>query len=106
MTNAAIIVAAGRGIRTGAGLPKQYRILAGRPLVAWSLEPFLAHPGVTHVVPVIHRDDDAWFQQAASALRDECRARLLSPVFGGASRQASVLQGLEALQTVAPGVVL
>ena len=46
MSVAALIVAAGRGARAGDGLPKQYRSLAGRPVLARTLEAFLAHPQV------------------------------------------------------------
>jgi 2-C-methyl-D-erythritol 4-phosphate cytidylyltransferase len=52
--NWAVIVAAGRGIRFGAGEPKQFAALAGRPLVLWSVDVFRAHPafaGVTLVLP-------------------------------------------------------
>lgn len=50
----AVIVAAGRGERFGAGLPKQFAPLAGKPLVLWSVEAFLGHAriaGLTLVVP-------------------------------------------------------
>ena len=49
----ALIVAAGRGVRAGQGVPKQYRPLAGRPVLAWSLDTFLAHPDIDRVLVVI-----------------------------------------------------
>ena len=55
MTTAAIIVAAGRGLRAGGGLAKQWRILAGQPVVAHALAAFA---GMTRVL-VIHPDDRA-----------------------------------------------
>ena len=42
----AVIVAGGRGERAGAGMPKQYRLLAGAPVVRFALESFARHPAV------------------------------------------------------------
>jgi 2-C-methyl-D-erythritol 4-phosphate cytidylyltransferase/2-C-methyl-D-erythritol 2,4-cyclodiphosphate synthase len=101
---AAVVVAAGRGIRAaGEGsrpLPKQYRPLAGEPVIRASLRTFTAHPGIAVVQPVIHPDDLALFETAAAGLD------VLRPVFGGATRQASVRAGLEALSPQAPALVL
>lgn len=84
---AAVIVAAGRGTRAGGGLPKQWRPLAGRRVADWTLARFKAHPGIDHIVLVIHPDDHAF----ADGLEIEV-------VHGGATRDASVQAGLEALQ--------
>lgn len=83
---AAVIVAAGRGTRAGAGLPKQWRPLAGKRVADWTVEAFLQHPQVDTVCVVIHPDDTAH----AVSLAAPC-------VHGGATRDASVLAGLEAL---------
>src|SRR5262249_35432183 len=88
---AAIVVAAGRGLRAGGGKPKQYRVLASQPVIRPSLAMLAGHPGIAVVQPVIHRDDVGRFENAAVGLK------LLPPVFGGATRQASVSAGLEAL---------
>jgi 2-C-methyl-D-erythritol 4-phosphate cytidylyltransferase/2-C-methyl-D-erythritol 2,4-cyclodiphosphate synthase len=84
MTTAAIIVAAGRGLRAGAGLPKQWRLLAGRPVVAHALAAFA---GMARVL-VIHPDDRALAESVADGA-------LI--VEGGATRAASVRAALEAL---------
>jgi 2-C-methyl-D-erythritol 4-phosphate cytidylyltransferase / 2-C-methyl-D-erythritol 2,4-cyclodiphosphate synthase len=96
----AVIVAGGRGERAGGGMPKQYRLLAGTPVVRFALESFSGHPAVDLVVPVVHRDDAAAFREAAGA------AATLPPAFGGATRQASVLCGLHALEPHKPDLVL
>jgi 2-C-methyl-D-erythritol 4-phosphate cytidylyltransferase / 2-C-methyl-D-erythritol 2,4-cyclodiphosphate synthase len=96
----AIIVAGGRGERAGGGVPKQYRLLAGKPVVRFALESFAGHPAVGAVVPVVHRDDVATFDIIARGLS------LLPTAFGGATRQASVLAGLQALESHAPDLVL
>jgi len=84
MTTAAIIVAAGRGLRAGAGLPKQWRPLMGRPVVAHALTAFA---GMARVL-VIHPDDRALAESVADGA-------LI--VEGGATRAASVRAALEAL---------
>jgi 2-C-methyl-D-erythritol 4-phosphate cytidylyltransferase/2-C-methyl-D-erythritol 2,4-cyclodiphosphate synthase len=97
---AAVVVAAGRGLRAGGDMPKQYRHLAGEPVVRTSLRVFANHPEVAMVQPVIHSDDEARFRGAVGDLK------LLAPVFGGATRQASVRAGLEALAPFRPDLVL
>ncbi len=97
---AALVVAAGRGTRAGADMPKQFRPILGTPMVRQSLLAFLEHPDVALVQPVIHRDDVELFQASAAGLK------ALAPVFGGATRQASVRAGLEALAAHSPEIVL
>jgi len=97
---AAVIVAAGRGQRAGGGLPKQYRHVAGEPVIRPTLAAFLAHPQIDAVQPVIHADDEALYRAATAGMD------LLPPVEGGATRQVSVRAGLEALCTMAPNLVL
>lgn len=50
---AAIVVAAGRGERAGGGIPKQYRSIAGEPMIRPTLRAFLGHPQIDVVQPVI-----------------------------------------------------
>lgn len=103
---AIIVVAAGRGSRAGGGIPKQYRNLAGRPLLAHTLDALMrAAPGAM-VLPVIHRDDLDLYR--TSAIHFEASPHLARPVFGGATRQASARLGLEALagQQSRPKIIL
>jgi 2-C-methyl-D-erythritol 4-phosphate cytidylyltransferase/2-C-methyl-D-erythritol 2,4-cyclodiphosphate synthase len=93
-------VAAGRGLRAGGDLPKQYRHVLGEPVIRSSLALFAGHDAIGFVQPVIHPDDAALFQAASAGLD------LLPPVDGGALRQASVRAGLEALQAHGPDLVL
>ncbi len=101
MTVAALIVAAGRGTRAGPGAPKQYRLLAGQPVLRRTLAAFAAHPGIDRVLAVIHPDDRNAYDEAAGGL-----PKLLPPCPGGPTRQSSVLAGLEALAVHAPSRVL
>ena len=100
---AVIVVAAGRGTRAGppGGLAKQYRTLAGRPVLARSLGAFSRHPRVTSIVTVIHPDDGDLYAAASAGL-----TKLIPPVHGGATRQESVRRGLAALQAGKPEIVL
>jgi 2-C-methyl-D-erythritol 4-phosphate cytidylyltransferase/2-C-methyl-D-erythritol 2,4-cyclodiphosphate synthase len=98
---AAIIVAAGRGERAGGGIPKQYRAIAGEPMIRPTLSAFLNHPQIDLVLPVIHPGDDGIYRNSIAGL-----AKLPPPVSGGATRQASVRAGLEALAASAPELVL
>jgi len=106
MSVIAIIVAAGRGSRAGQGVPKQYRLLGGRHVLARTLEVFIGHPAIQRVLTVIHPDDADLYQQCLSSLFGPTQDKLLPPVLGGATRQASVRTGLLALQAEAPAVVL
>jgi 2-C-methyl-D-erythritol 4-phosphate cytidylyltransferase / 2-C-methyl-D-erythritol 2,4-cyclodiphosphate synthase len=98
---AAVVVAAGRGYRAGGDMPKQYRAIAGEPVIRPTLTAFLRHPQVDAVQPVIHPDDADAFRIAAAGLNN-----LLPPVPGGVTRQASVRAGLQALRVAAPELVL
>lgn len=96
----ALVVAAGRGSRFGAGAPKQYLPLVGQPLLRHALTRLAAHRGIDGVRAVIHPDDAAAYAEAAAGLD------LLDPVHGGATRQESVRLGLESLQGEQPAKVL
>jgi 2-C-methyl-D-erythritol 4-phosphate cytidylyltransferase/2-C-methyl-D-erythritol 2,4-cyclodiphosphate synthase len=100
-TVVAIVVAGGRGERAGGDMPKQYRDLAGEPMIRPTLRAFLNHAQVALVQPVIHRDDENLYRAATADL-----TKLAPPVGGGATRQASVRAGLEALAARAPDLVL
>jgi len=97
---AAILVAAGRGLRAGAGGPKQYREIGGQTVIYRAMEAFCHHPQVLAVQPVVNPDDAAIFNAAVSGLRHAPSAS------GGATRQASVHAGLEALAAEKPDIVL
>lgn len=83
----ALIVAAGRGERSGSALPKQFASVAGRPMVAHSHAALSGHPAIDHVLVVTGADQ-------AEAL--EAALGPVPHVAGGATRRLSVLAGLEA----------
>jgi 2-C-methyl-D-erythritol 4-phosphate cytidylyltransferase / 2-C-methyl-D-erythritol 2,4-cyclodiphosphate synthase len=101
-TIVALVVAAGRGERAGTiGLPKQYRSVAGKPLLTRTLDALLAVKAIDRVIAVIGAGQEEMF--ADLGLSD---ARLAAPVIGGETRQVSVLKGLESLAGQPPDIVL
>ncbi len=100
VTVAALIVAAGRGTRVGATIPKQYLTVAGTPILRWTIDAFASHPNVDMVQVAIHPKDRPYYDAAIDGLD------ILNPVAGGASRQESVRLGLESLMVHGPEKVL
>jgi 2-C-methyl-D-erythritol 4-phosphate cytidylyltransferase/2-C-methyl-D-erythritol 2,4-cyclodiphosphate synthase len=96
----AIIVAAGAGLRAGGGVPKQYRAVAGQPLLRHAVERLLGHSAITGVSVVINPECRALYDAAMAGLT------LPEPIAGGATRQESVLAGLESLAADPPDIVL
>jgi len=90
----ALVVAAGRGLRAGGAVAKQFALLAGRPVVAHSVAAFCAHPFVDRVAIVVPADDAADVRAVLSGIAG-AEAVTLCP--GGDTRQASVRAGLDHL---------
>jgi 2-C-methyl-D-erythritol 4-phosphate cytidylyltransferase / 2-C-methyl-D-erythritol 2,4-cyclodiphosphate synthase len=104
---AALIVAAGRGIRAGGDIPKQYALVGGAPVLAHCLKTFTSSCSIQLVVVVINPDDDALYRDGLNrTVLGSNQAALQEPVAGGATRQGSVLAGLEALAADVPDAVL
>jgi 2-C-methyl-D-erythritol 4-phosphate cytidylyltransferase len=88
-----VVVAAGRGSRMGGETAKQYRPIAGVPMVLRALRPFTAHPEVAQVVLVLPAED----VRAPPEFLRELTGAGLRLVSGGAERADSVAAGLAAL---------
>ena len=113
ITNLALIVAAGRGARANLsktekrGLPKVYRALphGGKTSVLETVVArFLAHEQIDAVLVVVHSDDVELYNSAIKNLKNN--DKLLPHAIGGATRQHSVWQGLEAAAPHKPAHVL
>ena len=87
---AAVIVAAGRGTRAGGDVPKQWQLLAGRPILAHTLDVFRQHGSVGQIILVTHPDDTSRLEAV--------NAGDVDIVTGGADRAASVRAGLDAVR--------
>ncbi|GGH18142.1 bifunctional enzyme IspD/IspF [Alsobacter metallidurans] len=94
---AVIIVAAGKGERAGGAGPKQFRMLAGRTVLARSVQALAAGCKGAPILCVIGEGDHAAYGAALGP--DAERSPLLPPVPGGSTRQGSVLRGLQSLAT-------
>ncbi|MGE5792243.1 MAG: 2-C-methyl-D-erythritol 4-phosphate cytidylyltransferase [Bacteroidota bacterium] len=91
-----LIPAAGQGARLGGETPKQYVELAGRPMLAHAAAALLAHPAIELAFVVLAPDDERWATYDWRAFGDR-----LAPLWcGGATRAASVLNGLIAMANV------
>jgi 2-C-methyl-D-erythritol 4-phosphate cytidylyltransferase len=92
----ALIPAAGSGARMGAELPKQYLMLAGKPLLYHALDCLARHPAIERVFVVLAPGDLNFAQQDWRPLA----AKLVPLYCGGATRAASVFNGLMAASDV------
>ena len=96
---AAIVVAAGQGLRAGQAVPKQFALWRGKPVVRHSIESLLAQ-GADPLIVAIPPGGDRLAEAALAGL-DGVRL-----VTGGETRQQSVALSLEALSEVAPALVM
>jgi len=92
--SAAIVVAAGSGERLAAGRPKAFVVLAGRPMVAWSLAA-LAAAGIPRAVVAVPPGHGAAAEAALAAAAGDFPLGF-ALVEGGATRSASVRGALAA----------
>ncbi len=92
---AAIVVAAGSGERLGAGRPKAFVILAGRPMAAWSLDA-VAAAGIPRAVVAVPPGHGAVAEEALGGAAGDFPLGLAF-VEGGAVRSASVRNALAAV---------
>lgn len=100
MTTAVIIVAAGAGLRVGGEIPKQYQKIGGEAVLRHTVRAFQRHEDIGYIQVVIGDSHDDLYKSAVSGLN------LPDPVPGGATRQASVYNGLKAIKALKPANVL
>ncbi|MDR0996573.1 MAG: 2-C-methyl-D-erythritol 4-phosphate cytidylyltransferase [Zoogloeaceae bacterium] len=94
----ALIVAAGRGQRFGAALPKQYLPLLGAPVLWHTLSVFCAHPAIARVSAILSPDDTDFGRPEWQPLWLSLGAKFEAFFCGGTRRDESVAQGLFALE--------
>ena len=87
-----IIPAAGTGSRMGDVLPKQYLLLAGKPMIAHSIQVFLNHPRISSIHLALNPLDEFW-----QSLVLEPASKLKLHYTGGESRAATVLNTLKVM---------
>jgi 2-C-methyl-D-erythritol 4-phosphate cytidylyltransferase/2-C-methyl-D-erythritol 2,4-cyclodiphosphate synthase len=95
----AVVVAAGKGLRAGGTVPKQFAPWRGKPLLRHSVEALAA----AGVMPIVIAIPESWDTQAAEAVGGVPGVRF---THGGATRQDSVRAALEAMAADTPDAVL
>jgi len=93
MTVTALIVAAGAGARMGGEVPKQYRLLGGKPVLRWAVESLIRHPAVRTTRVVVGKGQRGLASAALSGLE------VGELIEGGAERSDSVRAGLAAIES-------
>ncbi|MES2933961.1 MAG: 2-C-methyl-D-erythritol 4-phosphate cytidylyltransferase [Pseudomonadota bacterium] len=89
----ALIPAAGVGARMGAYCPKQYLHIAGKAILRYAVDAFLANAAINHTYVVVSADDAFIDEVVPAGL-----ARVTVLRCGGATRKDSVMNGLDAIQ--------
>lgn len=104
MSTSALIVAAGRAVRFGGDMPKQFVDVCGRPLLSWTIDRFERAESIDSIVVVVSEE-----------FADMTALRVIDPydflkvrkvVVGGQTRQESVRNGLEALESDTTAVAI
>jgi len=101
--NSAIIVAAGKGTRMGAGVDKLFLEVAGRPVVAHTWQRFDDAKCIREIILVVRPDRRKLFDELAAKFRFQKPFRIVD---GGEERQDSVWNGLEAMSATAEIVAI
>jgi 2-C-methyl-D-erythritol 4-phosphate cytidylyltransferase len=94
--NNAIIVAAGKGVRMGTALRKQYLLVAGQPILSHTLHQFDVCTSVDRIYLVVPKQDLVYCQE--KVLPTTNLKKPVKLVTGGSDRQQSVFRGLESLE--------
>jgi len=100
---AAVIVAAGQGLRMGSAKPKQFLPLGGKSILVHTLEMFLSCSDISPIILVVAKEDCAAIHSLLSPLHPSHTR--IEVVTGGSCRQASVFNGLQAIDA-REGIVL
>src|SRR6185503_4779058 len=93
MTVTALIVAAGRGERARGGIPKQFRVLGGKPVLRWAVESLIRHTAVRSTRVVVGKGQRGLASAALSGLE------VGELIEGGAERSDSVRAGLAVIES-------
>jgi 2-C-methyl-D-erythritol 4-phosphate cytidylyltransferase / 2-C-methyl-D-erythritol 2,4-cyclodiphosphate synthase len=99
---AALIVAAGRGLRAGGELPKQYQLIGGMSVLERAIRALREARNLARAIVVIHPEDRDHYEAIAARIGEASPDFLLPPALGGPTRQVSVRAGLEALAKAPP----
>jgi len=91
----AVIVAGGNSVRFGGDLPKQFKEICGRPMLAWTVEKFQKADSIDNIIIVAPEDSLVYVSENIIDPYDFDKVTKI--VAGGKTRQESVYNGLQAL---------
>jgi 2-C-methyl-D-erythritol 4-phosphate cytidylyltransferase len=100
--NSAIIAAAGSGTRFGTKIPKQFLEILGKPLIIYTLECFESCSAIDEIILVLSAEETSNFRQIAENYNLKKLTKIIS---GGKTRAASVLNGLNAIDSETTEIV-
>ena len=103
METIAIVVAAGRGLRAGGVVPKQYQMSNGSPMLSLTIKALLESTKIDGIMVVINPLDEELYLDSTKNIDN---TRLLKYCFGGAERSGSVEKGLKECKQYNPKNVL
>ncbi len=95
-----LIAAAGQGTRCGGGLPKQYRMLAGKPLLRHTIDAFIGFPGLQQIKVIIDPAHEELFLGTIKGLKN------IDFVAGSDSRRNSVKNGVNSFSNLKDSDIL
>ena len=93
MKNIAVILAGGVGSRFGGGKPKQFMLLAGRPVIEYSIDAFDGHEDIDEVAVVVHPD---WREELERIVARNRWSKLGKVIYGGPERYMSSINAIMA----------
>lgn len=98
--NGAVVLSGGTGSRMGTGIPKQYQMMAGKPVLVHTMEQFQRRGDIECVAVVA---EEAWQGQILRWKDEFCLSKLRVTAPAGENRQRSILNGLRALRPFLTG---
>lgn len=96
--NYVIIIAGGVGNRLGAGIPKQFVEVMGKPIIAYTLEKFQQHPDIDAIEIVCV---EGYMDKVKQIAKDSGITKLLKVVKGGSEYERSIMNGVSGLSGIA-----
>ncbi len=93
----ALIVAAGKGLRSKSSIPKQYLNFGHKNVLERNIENFIDEPLIDFVIVAINKDHIEFYEKATTKINNE---KLLPKCFGGETRSQSVRNGLKAIASI------
>lgn len=96
--NYVVILAGGVGNRLGAGIPKQFVDVLGKPVIAYTMQCFNNHPEIDAIELVCV---DGFQTQLSQIVKDNNITKVIKIVAGGSEYERSIMNGVKGLEGIA-----